>query len=208
MAGNDHIEVSPSVTIAAELNGGAGNDHLTGGSGNDLLIGGAGNDHLNGGSGDDLLRGNQGNDKLQGGDGNDILVGDAGNDHLIGGAGRDLLIGGAGNDNLDGGADDDILIGGKTSFDQNDAALRSLLSEWTSTRTFDERVNNLTLGTGDILQGTGLMLVRGTTVFDSGHDHLAGGSGQNLLFSAAKGDKGKGKNKDKDKGKNHDNGHH
>jgi len=201
MGGNDHIEISSSVTIDAELNGGAGNDHIFGGSGNDLLIGGAGNDHLNGGAGNDILHGDQGNDKLEGGDGNDILVGGAGNDHLIGGAGLDMLIGGAGNDNLDGGADDDILIGGTTSVDQNDAALQSLLNEWTSGRSFSDRMTNLTQGTGPILQGTGLMLASGTTVFESGHDHLAGGAGQNLLFPlATHTDKGNGKIKTKGKG--------
>ncbi|HMC12232.1 MAG TPA: hypothetical protein VKH44_13115, partial [Pirellulaceae bacterium] len=200
LGGNDHIDVSPSVTIATEVHGDAGNDHITGGSGDDVLIGGAGNDHVNGGSGDDLIRGNQGNDKLQGCDGDDILVGDAGNDDLIGDGGRDLLIGGAGNDHLVGGADDDILIGGMTSFDQNDAALQTLMDEWTSTRSFDERASNLRLGTGDVLQGTGLTLARGTTVFDLGHDKLTGGSGQNLLFTNT----GEKKPKNKDKEKSHD----
>jgi len=141
---------------------------------------------------DDILVGGAGNDKLEGGDGNDIVTGDAGNDHLIGGAGLDMLIGGAGNDHLVGGADDDVLIGGTTLFDQNDAALQTLLSEWTSGRTFDERMNNLQHGTGTLLQGTGHMLAQGTTVFNSGHDNLDGGSGQNLIFTS------NGKNKTKE----------
>jgi len=164
LAGNDHISIGPNIDIPAVLNGGFGNDHLSGGAG------------------DDILHGGPGNDRLEGGNGNDILTGDAGNDQLIGGAGLDMLIGGAGNDRLVGGPDDDILVGGTTSFDHNDDALKMLLNEWTSGRPFDTRVNNLRFGTGDFLDGSGVLLARGATAFNSGHDTLNGGSGQNLLF--------------------------
>src|SRR5262245_33320214 len=181
---NDHITVGSGVTIPVELNGGPGNDHLTGGGGNDVIMGGPGNDHIGGGGGDDLIRGDAGNDKLAGEAGNDIVLGGNGNDGLAGGDGRDMLIGGRGNDHLNGGADDDILIGGTTSFDANDLALQTLLSEWTSSRNFADRTANLSQGTGDILQGTGFMLVPGTTVFNAGHDKLTGGPGENLLVRA------------------------
>jgi Ca2+-binding RTX toxin-like protein len=186
LGGNDHISVGSGVTIDAEINGDAGNDHIRGGAGNDILTGGPGNDHLNGGAGDDILNGDAGNDKLSGEDGNDIVVGATGNDNVSGGDGRDLLIGGLGNDHLNGNADDDILIGGTTSFDENNLALETLLSEWTSTRSFAERVANLSEGTGDILDGTDLALV-GTTIQSAGHDKLTGGSGENLLFPASAG---------------------
>ena len=166
LAGNDLVSIGPYIGIPAVLNGGPGNDHLSGGAG------------------DDILHGGPGNDKLEGGNGNDVLTGEAGNDHLIGGAGLDMLIGGAGNDHLVGGPDDDILIGGTTPFDHNDDALKMLLSEWTSGRPFDQRVNNLRFGTGDFLDGSGVILARGTTVFNSGQDNLDGGSGQNLIFAA------------------------
>jgi Ca2+-binding RTX toxin-like protein len=182
LGGNDHITIGSGINIAAEINGDAGNDHISGGSGNDVLAGGPGNDHINGRGGDDLIRGDAGNDKLEGEAGNDIVLGGAGNDHFSGGDGRDMLIGGASNDHLNGGANDDILIGGTTSFDQNDQALKSLLREWTSGRSFVDRMTNLSQGTGDILQGTGFKLVPGTTVFNAGHDKLTGGSGDNLPF--------------------------
>ena len=120
--------------------------------------------------------------------------------NISGGVGRDILIGGAGNDQLDGGADDDILIGGTTSFDANDQALKSLLSEWTSGRSFADRQTNLSQGTGDILQGTGFKLVQGTTVFSAGNDKLTGGSGDNLFFPQA-GNVNRNNGKDKGKGK-------
>jgi Ca2+-binding RTX toxin-like protein len=165
LAGNDHFSIGANIDIPTVLNGGSGNDHLRGGAG------------------DDILHGGLGNDTLEGGIGNDILTGDAGNDHLIGGTGLDILIGGAGNDRLLGGPDDDILIGGTTRFDHNDIALKLLLSEWTSGRPFDERVNNLRFGTGDFLDGSGVILARGTNVFNSGHDNLNGGTGQSLIFA-------------------------
>ncbi len=65
------------------MNGGAGNDTLSGklgddtlngDAGNDILRGGHGDDTLNGGAGDDVLRGGMGNDTLTGGDGDDTFV--------------------------------------------------------------------------------------------------------------------------------------
>ena len=57
-----------------------------------------GNDHLYGGTGDDILIGMGGNDHLYGGEGHDILLGGSGNDVLVGGKGDDILSGGTGND--------------------------------------------------------------------------------------------------------------
>src|SRR4051812_27099274 len=68
-AANDTISVDESngAMPAVQLFGGAGNDTLIGGSGNDELFGGAGNDILEGKGGDDLLFGGAGNDTLIGG---------------------------------------------------------------------------------------------------------------------------------------------
>lgn len=62
---------------------------------------------IQGGVGDDSLTGTTGNDLLEGLQGNDTLVGNAGNDTLLGQDGNDLLLGGAGADVLDGGAGTD-----------------------------------------------------------------------------------------------------
>lgn len=88
-AGNDTITVREGN--GNELNGGAGNDSLGGGKGNDRLIGGDGNDVLGGGGGNDRLDGDAGNDILAGGDGKDLLNGGAGLDFLIGGSGADVF---------------------------------------------------------------------------------------------------------------------
>lgn len=106
-AGDDYVFLHPSLTIGAWILGGAGNDKLYGGSGNDTIDGGSGNDSLFGFSGNDLLMGGEGNDHLFGGLGNDSLKGGAGNDWLYGNLGNDLLDGEAGDDWLFSGFGDD-----------------------------------------------------------------------------------------------------
>jgi fibronectin-binding autotransporter adhesin len=75
LAGSDRITISPKVVKKTELQGGDGNDILTGAAAEDLLVGGDGNDVLNGGLGRDVLLGGAGVDRLIGGDGDDLLVG-------------------------------------------------------------------------------------------------------------------------------------
>ena len=92
--GNDLLYISQSVNTSAELYGGAGNDLISGGSGDDRIFGE---------DGWDVLFGNLGNDRLDGGDGDDFLFGGLGNDVILGGLGDDWLFGGPGLDILDGG---------------------------------------------------------------------------------------------------------
>ncbi|WP_158520982.1 choice-of-anchor Q domain-containing protein [Fuerstiella marisgermanici] len=106
--------------VPTTIIGGDGDDHLFGGSANDILIGGDGDDKLYGGRGDDVL---------SGGDGNDKLFGEEGHDVLIGGAGRDKLSGGSGND---------LLIGGLSTFDNNLDELDELLSRWAAGESVDD----------------------------------------------------------------------
>jgi Ca2+-binding RTX toxin-like protein len=78
----------------------------------DMIDGGAGNDTISGLGGPDLLVGGLGNDVLLGFDGNDSLDGGAGRDILDGGLGNDLLRpdnGAIGNDIIDGGEGIDTL---------------------------------------------------------------------------------------------------
>jgi Ca2+-binding RTX toxin-like protein len=82
--GNDALTVLAKNTEIASttLNGGGGDDVLTGADTNDILNGGDGNDRLIGGKGTDQMSGGAGNDTLvwNNGDGSDRMNGDAGND--------------------------------------------------------------------------------------------------------------------------------
>lgn len=100
-------------TRANTINGGNGNDSLTGGALGDTINGGNGADFLDGLGGNDVLNGGNGGDLLWGFSGNDTLNGDAGNDDLFGESGNDTLNGGDGNDFMSGGTGSDTLNGGE-----------------------------------------------------------------------------------------------
>lgn len=111
-AGNDVIDVASDVKVNLIVDGGAGDDTITTGAGDDIVYGGDGNDVVKTGAGSDYIEGGNGNDSIDGGAGNDVIYGGDGNDTLVGGAGNDYVEGGNGNDLLRGGAGNDMLSGG------------------------------------------------------------------------------------------------
>ena len=178
--GDDNVTIQNKIKVDAVMNGDAGNDTLIGGGGNDQIYGAAGNDILLGGGGNDSLFGGDGHDVLVGGEGSDLLRGDTGNDVLIGGFGGDFLFGGA---------DDDLLIGGFTLFDENTADLGLIRDEWSSSRSYEERIDNLQTGRGPILKGSKIVLVtseKKQSVFDDEGetDELTGGDGRDWFFAS------------------------
>jgi hypothetical protein len=173
--GNDIVLTPPGVIETMTIDGGSGNDLLTGGGARNVIVGGTGNDTLYAAAGDDILLGGDGNDDLFGGDGNDVLVGGNGNDILNGGNGRDVIIGSQDNDKLNGGADEDVLIGGYTSYDSNVNVLDEIMAIWGSSESFSSRVATLS--------SSGGRLEAGVTVFDDDdHDTLMGDAGRDLYF--------------------------
>ncbi len=98
--------------VTGDVNGGSGEDILTGAAADDRLFGGWGNDILSGRDGDDHLDGGFQNDEIHGGNGRDTLLGGDGQDSLNGGWGGDVLDGGTGNDLLTGAQGRDHLTGG------------------------------------------------------------------------------------------------
>ena len=108
-------------------------DIAAGGAGDDFIWGGAGNDQLHGDvpdtssslfdefefglgsivAGDDTIEGGDGDDSIWGGHGNDVISGDAGDDTIYGDEGADTLSGNTGADNIFGYAGDDIIRGGE-----------------------------------------------------------------------------------------------
>jgi Ca2+-binding RTX toxin-like protein len=77
-AGDDIITLAQSLLLPATINGGAGNDSLTGGGGDNLLISGPGNDTLVGGAAMSLLIPGQFQTYANTSPGNDSLVGGSG----------------------------------------------------------------------------------------------------------------------------------
>ncbi len=86
LAGDDHITAGSGLASLTHLtlDGGPGRDTITGGDGADILIGGPGRDLVNGGRGNDVAFLGEGNDTFvwNPGDGSDIVEGQEGNDTM------------------------------------------------------------------------------------------------------------------------------
>ncbi|HEB96696.1 MAG TPA: hypothetical protein ENI96_09745 [Sedimenticola thiotaurini] len=191
------------------LQGGAGDDLLSGTPYPDRIDGGAGNDHLRGGAGDDLLAGGDGSDLLEGGPGDDLLLysGDDrwGSDYLAynagspgqPGSGRRIDIGNRARsfDRFDGGEGEDTLraTGGDDGLFLDDGfspAPDGGKARFSSIEHFE-------LGDGDdILDLTSARWAMGDIEADggdgddviwssAGSDRLWGGSGNDRLFGGA-----------------------
>ncbi len=191
--GNDNAAVNAALPVSAG-NGGAGNDHLTGGpladtlhgdAGDDSLVGGAGDDALFGGDGDDTENGGDDQDRLDGGDtcsesaGNDSLNGDGGDDQLCGGAGPGT---GPDNDVLSGGDGEDhayYLRAGRVTISLDDAVGDGAPGEADNVRS---DVEDITSGGGDdSLIGSG---ARNVLDGGRGNDSLAGMGGNDVLIDS------------------------
>jgi len=178
------------------IDGGAGNDVITGindgsddalASKQDVLQGGAGADTITGDVGNDHIYGNaqtttqgaaDGADSIIAGAGNDYVNANAGDDFVDGGAGNDRLYGGNGADTIHGGADIDYLQGNKGA--------DSLLGEAGNDVLHGGADNDALLGGADNDQLFG-DLGADTVTGGAGYDWLSGGAG-NDVFSFAAGD--------------------
>ena len=74
------------------IGGTAGDDTISGGVPDNLILAQGGNDLVVAGKGGDTIEGGDGDDTLRGGDGDDWLTGGAGDDRLVGGEGADRFI--------------------------------------------------------------------------------------------------------------------
>jgi Ca2+-binding RTX toxin-like protein len=154
------------------------------------VIGSAYDDILLGNSLNNRLYGLSGNDTLRGEDGDDVLFGGAGIDQLFGGSGRDWLLGGSGADSLVGGFGDDLLIGDLgIGFENeadlsyaglNHAAINAIFAEWTSTRSYLQRIQRLQNGVGP--RNT-VRLSSTTLASDSEIDSILGNEGNDWFWA-------------------------
>src|SRR5262249_32657258 len=99
-----------------------GNDEITTGSGNDLILAGSNGSPIDD-PGNDLVTPGEGNDAVVGDNGKIVLVNDdvrdiqsidtpcGGDDVLLAGTGHNLLIGGVGNDNISAGSGRNVVVG-------------------------------------------------------------------------------------------------
>jgi Ca2+-binding RTX toxin-like protein len=112
-AGTDTITGAGALigNVPVIIDGGLGDDTLTGTTGGDSIFGSEGLDTIDAQGGADTVSGGDGDDIIGGGDGNDVVNGEAGNDSVVGGLGDDLLDGGFGNDTLFGSDGNDTAIG-------------------------------------------------------------------------------------------------
>lgn len=167
---------------------------VDGGDGDDVLTGSELDEHLIGGVGRDVLNGRAGNDTLDGGAGNDLLDGHAGNDLLTGGDGHDTLRGGKGTDRL--------VEMGNANFQLTSKKLTGLGADSLS----GIEAAELTGGDGDnsldasgfkgsvtLAGGLGNDTLIGGSLADSlegddGNDVLRGGKGNDLLSGGADAD--------------------
>lgn len=132
-----------------------------------------------------VLDGGGGSDKLsaRGSMANNLLVGGLGNDTMTGGGGRDVLIGGLGADILRGGAEADILLGDSTTLESNQAAMLSVVKEWSRTDIdYQPRIDNLT---GATLGGDNdpNFLDAQTLIDDGAIDKLFGNTGTDWFLA-------------------------
>jgi hypothetical protein len=122
-----------------------------------------------------LLFGGDGDDRLVAGGGQAVLVGGRGRDTLVGGGARGILIGGTGQDFLFGGSSGDIEIAGTTDYDNNLAALCTLVQGWSAPTSYNARVAAL---------GGGAYPLSSATVHDdAAGNYLQGGPGQDWFFA-------------------------
>lgn len=209
LGGNDEVTVQAldSGAFGVVVNGGSGNDSLTGTTENDTLTGGAGDDTLDGGTGTDVFR-DDATASVQtllggsyDGNGSDTLIsieqaelnGNNSNNQidassfsasvtLRGNGGDDTLTGTTSDDILEGGGGNDILLSGAGSdfIDGGDDADTLNGGGGSDTLTGGEGDDNLAGGSGrDSLQGGG----GNDRMFGQGStgDTLHGGEGDDLI---------------------------
>ena len=144
----------------------------------------SGDDHLLGGSTNDVLYGIDGHDTLTGGTGEDVLFGGAGNDTLDGGSGTDWMYGGVGDDTYFVNVTTETVFERDVLNEGNDTVRSTVV--WTLGVNFE----NLVLGGTTNFNGTGNVgdnSLTGNTGVNSlfgleGADQLFGGQGNDYLF--------------------------
>ncbi|MBD2600142.1 Calx-beta domain-containing protein [Microcystis viridis] len=155
---------------------------LNGGSGNDTISGNAGSDDIYGEDGNDVLNGGADNDALYGGSGNDLLNGDAGDDYFTNEDGNDTINGGSGIDRYE--ADYSYASSGLT-MTYNTATGSGTITVGTETDTFTSIENfNGFKGTeyNDVIFGGTASEYWGALSGGGGNDTISGNAGDDRIY--------------------------
>lgn len=189
-ASSDSIVVNPASggAVSVLFNGKSlGTFHPTG---RIVMYSGVGNDSLSVNSAITLpafLYAGSGNDSLTGGSGPNMLVGGSGRDVLTGGSGYNVEIAGTGASRLSAAANSSsLMIGGTLIYDHLEAALESILQEWSSPGvSLSQRVAALESGADSVAINSS------TLNLSSVADQLFGASSELDWFLSAPGTNGK-----------------
>jgi Ca2+-binding RTX toxin-like protein len=161
--------------------------HLDGGAGNDLVTGANGDDFLSGGAGDDFLLGNGGADQMAGGAGNDIYVLDSAADQVIEakGGGTDTIVAGFSYDlALHDPNVENLAFSGVDNVDGSGTALNNRIDGNVAGNILNGRDGNDQLlghdGNDTLNGGNGADLLEG----GRGSDTLTGGAGKDVFAFA------------------------
>jgi hypothetical protein len=149
--------------LANRINGGFGDDTISGLSGNDALLGWEGDDTILSGDGSDTLDGGADDDSLSGGSGVDVFLASLGDDTVSGGSNADTL------DFLNikgGGVTANLATGTATLPDANSSLVFSSIERLSGTASADRFTGN---ARANVLTGRG------------GNDTLSGGAGNDVL---------------------------
>jgi Ca2+-binding RTX toxin-like protein len=181
--GGDNNDRLIGMRNSDHLMGGDGHDELWGihptydsasteNQNGDLLEGGGGNDWISGSGGADTLHGGEDMDFVSGLLGDDVLTGDNGNDILVGGANDDVLSGGNGDDILHG--DGDLLVRADT--DPTNTPL-------SFTMRYDSNGFATGMTSTDVQLDYYFSVTGNDYLFGGlGNDYLLGGSGNDSLY--------------------------
>ena len=169
------------------IDGTAGANTLTGGTGNDLIYGLDGDDTISGSGLADWLDGGRGNDRLLGGSGDDVLIGGFGIDRLDGGSGADRMTGGAGADSYTVDSYFDTVL--EDAGDRSRDTVNTSLERYTLGINVENLIGTSSVGqklTGNV-SANRITGAAGADVISGleGADSLKGGAGADILIGGA-----------------------
>jgi hypothetical protein len=149
-----------------------GNDQITAGNGENIVIGGTGNDTLKAGRGDNIIIGDNGSINFREGGSISSIQTSApdytGNDHIAVECGDNIILGGSGSDTIVADHGDNIIIGDNGSVGFTEQGLLAVI----------QSLDPASGGDDQITAGNGENIIIG----GSGNDTLKAGRGDNIIL--------------------------